>query len=258
LFKRVHIFVVIFLLISGIFGQAFGGTTLLVSNNRELKVNSTSYGKNMRVLVEKNSERYYYSLNNKEEILPLQLGKGNYNIKVLENISGNRYRVVSKDTIFIKDFNDKESFLVSAQPVYWKEGQASKLAKELTKNKESTIDKVEEIYDYITQNIVYDYDKIKDLTDDYVPNIEQTLKSKSGICYDYAALMAGMLRSLNIPTKLVKGYKNDLNNYHAWNEVLIEDKWVIIDTTYDAAFVKANREVDMIKSLNEYNKIREY
>ena len=91
-----------------------------------------------------------------------------------------------------------------------------------------------------------------------MPNIEQTLKSKSGICYDYAALMAGMLRSLNIPTKLVKGYKNDLNNYHAWNEVLIEDKWVIIDTTYDAAFVKANREVDMIKSLNEYNKIREY
>ncbi len=47
-----------------------------------------------------------------------------------------------------------------------------------------------------------------------------------------------MLRSIDIPTKLVMGYKNDIEKYHAWNEVYLDGKWINLDTTYDSAYVQ--------------------
>lgn len=64
-----------------------------------------------------------------------------------------------------------------------------------------------------------------------------------------------MLRSLGIPTKLIKGYKNDLKEYHAWNEVLIDEKWILIDATYDVALNNKNKKTCMIKDLKKYNSI---
>ena len=92
----------------------------------------------------------------------------------------------------------------------------------------------------------------------FVPQLDEILSSKSGICYDYAALFAGMLRSEGIHTKLVKGYKNDMKEYHAWNEVLIDGIWVIIDTTYDAALNKQKNKPSMYKRTDEYNKQKEF
>ena len=47
----------------------------------------------------------------------------------------------------------------------------------------------------------------------------------TGICFDYAALMAGMLRSQGVPCKLVIGYAGDV--YHAWISVWSEETgWI--------------------------------
>ena len=49
--------------------------------------------------------------------------------------------------------------------------------------------------------------------------------SGTGICLDYAAVMASMLRSQNIPTRLEVGYAG--NAYHAWISTYITDVgWV--------------------------------
>jgi transglutaminase-like putative cysteine protease len=132
-----------------------------------------------------------------------------------------------------------------------------KLAQELTKDLETDKEKIEAVHTYIVKNIKYDYNKINSISTDYVPDIEEVIDSKKGICYDYASLFAGILRSQGIHTKLIKGYKNDLNSYHAWNEVLMDGEWVVIDTTYDAAFRNVNTQ-SMVKQSNEYNKVREY
>ena len=66
-----------------------------------------------------------------------------------------------------------------------------------------------------------------------------------------------MLRSLNIPTKLVTGFSDNIKGYHAWNEVLINDNWIIIDTTYDSQLKKC-KDLKMIKSENLYEKVYEY
>ena len=51
------------------------------------------------------------------------------------------------------------------------------------------------------------------------------LSAKKGICFDYAALMAGMLRSQNVPCKLVVGYAGTA--YHAWINVWTEESgWI--------------------------------
>ncbi|MDR7871441.1 MAG: transglutaminase-like domain-containing protein [Tissierellaceae bacterium] len=261
MYKKILSMLFIFTFVFTSLGQAYGGSSYLISmnDNRTLNINSLDFDDDIRVLVEKDDNKYYYSLMASDEVLPLQLGKGKYTIKILENVSGNRYKVLEKQTLNLDKFNEKDAFLVSAQPVVWeKDGQEVKLAEDLTKGLENDKDKIKAIYDYIVKNINYDYNKIKKLDNNYVPNNIDTLKTLSGICYDYSSLFAAMLRSLNIPTKLVKGYKNDISTYHAWNEVLINDNWVIIDTTYDSAFIKANQNISMLKSSNEYNKIREY
>lgn len=242
-------------------GQAIGETIYTISSldNNLVKVESLKENKGMRIMVEKDSEKYYYSLNKTTEIIPLQLGKGTYTVKILQNTSGDKYKVIQKQDINITNSNSNEMYLASTQPVYWKDKEkVIELAQSLTKDKKTDKEKVESIYKYIVNNIKYDYNKIKGLPNDYVPEIDKILVSKSAICYDYAALFAGMLRSQGIPTKLVKGYKNDLKEYHAWNQVLLDGNWVVIDTTYDAALKKDNVKISMIKNATEYNSVREY
>lgn len=259
--KRILAAVFLFLFLFGFVGQAYSASTYNIAkvNNSEIEIGSNSYGSHMRIMVEKGNEKYYYSLNNKKENLPIQLGDGAYTVKILQNISGNRYKVLDKSTVNVKGSNNLDVYLNSAQPVYWKGmDKLNTLVDNLTADLKTDKEKIDAIYLYIIHNIKYDNNKINNISLDYVPQLEETLSSKSGICYDYAALFAGMLRSLNIHTKLVKGYKNDMKEYHAWNEVLIDGNWVIIDTTYDAALNTLKNKPSMYKSINEYNKQKEY
>ena len=55
--------------------------------------------------------------------------------------------------------------------------------------------------------------------------LDDTLATGKGICFDYAALMVGMLRSQGVPCKLVVGYAGKA--YHAWVSVWTEESgWV--------------------------------
>ena len=69
-----------------------------------------------------------------------------------------------------------------------------------------------------------------------------------------------MLRSQNIPTKLIKGYSDLINGYHAWNEVYLadENRWIVIDSTYDSVLKKSNMRFTMEKNREQYKATREY
>ena len=71
------------------------------------------------------------------------------------------------------------------------------------------------------------------------------LQTGKGICFDYAALTAAMLRSCDIPCKLQIGYAGDIK--HAWINVYIRsrgwvdkavefsgDSWSRMDPTFDS------------------------
>jgi transglutaminase-like putative cysteine protease len=62
--------------------------------------------------------------------------------------------------------------------------------------------------------------------------LDDVLTRGKGICFDYAALMTGMLRSQGIPTKLVLGYAGEV--YHAWITVYSEETgWIANIITFD-------------------------
>ncbi|MCY6483351.1 transglutaminase-like domain-containing protein [Clostridium aestuarii] len=215
-----------------------------------------------KLLIEKDNAKYFYDLkNDKNESFPLQLGSGEYNIKILKQKDGQKYTVAEKQSINADIDNKREVYLNAIQTINWnKEMEPIKKAKELTNKAVNDREKVEAVYDYIVKNIKYDYDKINKISNDYVPNINDTFKTSKGICYDYSSLLASMLRSVGVPTKLVKGYKNDIDTYHAWNEVYLKDSdtWVTIDTTYDAYLLSENKEYSMIKDASQYSKVKEY
>ena len=57
----------------------------------------------------------------------------------------------------------------------------------------SDVDALQAIYDYVTENLTYDYDLADTVESGYLPDVDATLESKKGICFDYAALTAAML-----------------------------------------------------------------
>lgn len=211
--------------------------------------------KRTRLLIENKNGRYVYDLmNSKAEQFPLQLGNGEYTISVVENTVDNKYRVVSREKVNLQLADEKNIYLNSIQIIKWDRSMKSIVtAQELTKAAKTDLEKVEIIYDFIVNRVKYDYDKVNKLPVNYVPNIESTFYSNAGICYDYAALFAGMLRSVGVPTKLVMGNTTYVNEYHAWNEVYVEGLgWLIIDTTVDAALKASNKNYSMIKDTANY------
>ena len=66
------------------------------------------------------------------------------------------------------------------------------------------------------------------------------LKSRVGVCRDYATLFAGLARASGIPAKVVTGieYLNDGFYYHAWVECWVGE-WVPFDATMPTDFVDA-------------------
>lgn len=217
--------------------------------------------KRIRLLVEKDGTRYTYNIYQSQDFekFPLQMGDGDYVVRLMENVEGNRYKEIVKKTIGVK-LEDKNSvFLNSIQEIKWQEAdKAVEKAKELTEGLVSDEEKIKAIYSYITSNVKYDYKKLSRLTVDYLPEIDSILEGRQGICYDYSALFAAMLRSIDIPTKMVKGYTTNVKEYHAWNEVFIEGKWRIVDTTLDAGYIQQNERVEMYKQPKAYSSDKVY
>ena len=110
--------------------------------------------------------------------------------------------------------------------------EACTLAQSLVKDGMNDVEILKAFYTYVTEHITYDYDKADSVEAGYLPDIDETLSTGKGICFDYAALMTAMLRSRDIPCKLQIGYAGDIK--HAWIDVYIRGKgWVEQAITYD-------------------------
>lgn len=160
------------------------------------------------------------------DTFPLTAGNGSYALQVLENVAGDTYTVSLAQSINVNIEDEFLPFLYPNQYVnFHTDSKAVSKGSDLAKDTYSDLDVVQNIYNYVIKNISYDTEKAQNVSYGYVPDIDDTLSSKKGICFDYAALMASMLRSQNIPTKLEVRYSGDA--YHAWISTYIDDKgWV--------------------------------
>ena len=186
-------------------------------------------GKDVRIKVRitksGTTDYYDYNLNNKgtAETFPLTEGDGEYTIGVYENPTGTKYASAYSCTVTLALTSEFSPYLYPNQYVNFSD--SSKVvakAAELIKaaGAKTDLEKVTAVYHYVVNNISYDYDLAATVAPGYLPDVDKVLESGKGICFDYAAVMAAMLRSQNIPCKLVVGFAGKV--YHAWINVYIE------------------------------------
>lgn len=166
------------------------------------------------------------------ETFPLSDGSGEYTVSVFENVSGTKYASIISAKLTASLTDEFAPFLRPNQYVnFTADSAVVAKAAELVSQAGATenLAKVSAVYDYVINNITYDKEKAQTVQSGYLPNVDQVMSSGTGICFDYAALMAAMLRSQNVPVKLVVGNAASGNNvvYHAWLNVWSEaDGWV--------------------------------
>ena len=162
---------------------------------------------------------------------PLSDGNGSYTVTVCENTTGTKYAQVLSQSFTVKLKDEFAPFLRPNQYVdYSVAVNTVAKAEELAGGETDPLKLVEKIYDYVVNNFTYDKQLAATVQSGYLPVLDNVLAAKKGICFDYAAVMTGMLRSQGVPCKLVTGYvpvSSGKTAYHArisvWSE---ETGWV--------------------------------
>jgi len=127
------------------------------------------------------------------------------------------------------------------------------LAKEITSKHRDDYSKVKAVHDWLATNIYYDLEAYFSNRRAYSFISMDVLKNKRGVCQGYANLSAALLRSVGIPCRVVTGLglgmstngKWDAQNLekrinHAWNEVYVSGRWIIMDVTWDCDMTYIN------------------
>ena len=220
-----------------------------------------------KLQIKANGEEYNFdvTVGGKTEYFPLSMGNGHYTVMLCELVQGSTYAVVLRQEIDVTITNPRSPYTYSNRYVnYDKNSQCVYTAAELCAGKTGTIDKIAAIFQWVTENISYDYNLAATVTKGYTPDPDTTMKKKTGICFDYASLMAAMLRSQGIPTRLVIGDASP-NIYHAWTEIYTEQTgWItpelmlknngynIVDATFYSTANNKKQIADYISNTANY------
>ncbi len=239
----------------------YGNDTVSVDasnvKNGYVMVKYTGNVNKIKVQISKGDLTYTYDLNARDayEVFPMSEGDGTYTVKVFENVTGKQYSQAFSQDVPVTLADEFEPFLYPNQYVnFSKESAAVQKAVQLATTAEDELGIVDAVYNYVIDNLTYDKEKAASVQSGYLPDVDKVLAAKKGICFDYAALMVSMLRSQDIPSKLVVGYTGDA--YHAWVNVYINgvgwiDNYIYFDGTNwslaDPTFASAGGQSDSIK-----------
>ena len=216
---------------------------------------TASTTKRLKAQVKGPTTTYTYNITaGKWETFPLSDGNGSYKVVVYENISGTRYSAVLSAAMNVSMTDEFAPFIRPNQYVdYGPAVQSVAKAAELTSGVTDPLVKVQKVYDFVVKNLTYDKQLAANVKSGYLPVLDTVLQKKSGICFDYAALMTGMLRSQGVPCKLVVGYAGKA--YHAWISVWTKESgWIdgaifFDGTTWsrmDPTFASSGKQSDYI------------
>lgn len=208
---------------------------------------------------------YSYFINPGENaVIPFTNGSGTYQVCCYQQVSNSQYAALFADTLDVKLDNEFFPFLYPNQYVNFSpDSQASKLALSIVPEDTSDVNALQALYDYVVKNVSYDYDLAENVDAGYLPDVDRTLKTGKGICFDYASLMTAMLRSRDIPCKLQIGYAGSIK--HAWIDVYIRSRgwvdkaiefsgesWSRLDPTFDSNSEDKGTIQEYVKDSDNY------
>ena len=220
----------------------------------------------LRTLIDTpNDLRYTYKLEPGDyAVYPLTEGNGEYTIGVYEQREDLKYEEIISLTTIVSLEDPFAPFLKPNQFVNFNMDSAVVArAAEIAEHADSMLDVVNAVYNYVARNFEYDYDSARSEKLGYVTDVDAVLAQHRGICFDISTVMAAMLRSQGVPTKLVVGYLD--GDYHAWLNVFSRemgwvnmavyfdgDNWSLMDPTF------ATGEIDYIADEDAYVKKYQY
>ncbi len=232
-------------------------------------------GSNEKVKLQVTAQNTTYTYNilkrGEYEFFPLTLGSTTYVINVYENVSGTTYAQAFGHAVDVRLDGEFLPFLYPNQYVdYDADDKVVSVSDSVCARSADDLAVIDAVYEYCVKKINYDYDKAANLETTYLPDLDQVLSEKKGICFDYAALMTAMLRCQGLPTKLIVGYAG--TEYHAWISVYTDEtgwiknvikfngsEWVRMDPTYASSSSASGNVVnEYVKNDANYNALYFY
>ena len=208
---------------------------------------------------------YVYELDPGEyAVFSFTEGDGQYVIALCEQTDDMKYKVILRAHVDVALTDPFAPFLRPNRYVNYSAGtMAVRRAAELAEGAADLVDVIAAVYDYVTASITYDMEMVGAVESGYMPDLDAVLERGKGICFDYAAVITGMLRSLAIPTKMVFGYLDDY--YHAWISVYSEDEgwidgiiffdghsWMLMDPTFTSGMRRGGEAAGIAGNTADY------
>ncbi|MBQ7536262.1 MAG: transglutaminase domain-containing protein [Stomatobaculum sp.] len=246
--------------------------TLLGNEDVEVDISGLAHGYvSMRFLgdyprakvriISSDNKAYTYALNSDGtwHVYPFSLGDGDYVLSIYGNIEGTMYTEVFSTEVSVQLEDEFGPFLYPNQ-YCWFASDSNAVAEgaRICNPANNDLEAVTYVFNYIVSNITYDWDEAENIQSDYLPQVDEVLETHKGICLDYASLIASMLRTQGIPTRMEIGYAGTA--YHAWISCYIKEigwvngiiqfdgkNWSMMDPTFTST---SNQKGD--KKLKEF------
>ena len=155
-------------------------------------------------------------------------------------LSGSAFILVTLISAYNFVCKPEAPYLSNGGATLW-DTQTEELADEICVDCDTDEEKVQAFYQWIIQNFEYDYE-CNPLIQYF--DVRKTLRTKQGLCFDFAHLFVAFCRSQNIPCYAVDGISRKNNaDRHTWNRVYYDGTWWNVDITTDNSRTANGKEL---------------
>ena len=154
------------------------------------------------------------------------------NYKKNSSINNKFPKYVRPNRLSSKELSDKylneslESYLKTTKNCRINDDSIKSLAKDITKNSNTTLQKAKAIFKWVRDNITYVFYR------NTKSGAINTLSKKAGNCVDQSHLLIALSRALEIPARYVHGkcvFTSGRTIGHVWAQILVKNVWTVAD-----------------------------
>lgn len=130
------------------------------------------------------------------------------------------------------------------------------IGKYITENFKTEDDKIRAAFYWTASNIKYDVDNMFDvnINETSQERIAKTLKTKTGICVDYANIFNNIVNAVGMKSVVVSGYTKQNERVdglsHAWCAAKVDNKWYLFDPTWGTGYIN-NKDKKYTRNTNK-------
>lgn len=127
-------------------------------------------------------------------------------------------------------------YFSTAQEEQELDAAVAELLEELDLDEATDYDKIRTVYDWITENVVYDYEHLEDESYRKQFTPYAAMIHGTSVCQGYALLMYRLMLELGVDCRYISG---DAGGRHGWNIVELDGQYYNLDVTWDSSYRQA-------------------